>query len=526
MTDDREFTGKLAIGLFVEGQYLHAACLAVHKKRVKLIDAQIVKMQKSMENVKVEEEVLSEVFTDSQEDMAPLDISDDIANVHWDDTDTTSDARDNAEILRTLLKKYPNKKNKLAISLAEPQIYYSYYGSDWGLEGKKLTQKILEDLVRERQNGETIYPDALHVVKLKDGRLMGLVRDKEVNILNILDYLRSEKDVRIPKISLIESGETAIVNLVNANYDFDEEDITVIVYMGNEFSRLIFLKGNEIYNISYIIGAGLDSENITNTIFSRILLEQDNLNLPKIHNVLLTGEAFEVGLKGYLESKLSEEINVDYLRLNNLDVIGNEPLASRFAVAIGTAWRILNDSEEYFYDVNLLPMKIREGQKRFKLGLIGWTLLFLLPAISFYSTQKISQQIEALTQLKVSEQNYKTELAGLQEIEAKVNAQRARLSKYENAFKVLDAMSIGRNKWNDFLYKLDRVTSRTGNLWLTDMTSKSNEAVTLRGFSLFRNRIPQFSNAIGGGDLDKVLVQDIRDKRVYNFELEAKLPSE
>ncbi len=524
MANGKKYSEKLAVGMFVEGQFLHVACLALHKKRIKLIDAKIVKMVKTLEAVKVQEPVLSDVFSEVSDSPAELDISEEIPDTHWVETDSTSDVHDNAEVIRKVLKKYPHRKNKLAITLSEPQIYYSYYGTDWGLDGKKLHQKILEDLVRERQNGEVIQPDALHVVRLKDGRLMGIVRDNEVNILNLLEFLRSEGSVRIPNISLVESAETSLANIVNVNYEFAEDEITVVVYLGNEFSRLIFMKGNEIYNISYIIGAGLDSENINNTIFSRILLEQDNLNLPRIQNIILTGEAYEVGLKAFLETKLPAEINVDYIKLNYLDVIGTEPLVSRFAVAIGAAWRILKQDDKYRYAVDLLPVSIRENQKKFKLGIAGWILLLMLPAFTVFSTVKIGQQVNRISQLKTEQQFQKEELAALQEVEMRVNAKKNQLSQYQHAFTVLDSMSTGLNKWNRFLYKLSKTAKQVKHMWITDLSTLSNHSVSLRGYSVYRSRIPVFSNAIGGGALKKVEVQEIRDRTVYNFEMDANLP--
>ena len=59
MANGKKYSEKLAIGMFVEGQFLHVACLGLHKKRIKLINAKIVKLVKTLEAVKVEEPVLS-----------------------------------------------------------------------------------------------------------------------------------------------------------------------------------------------------------------------------------------------------------------------------------------------------------------------------------------------------------------------------------------------------------------------------------------------------------------------------------
>ncbi|MFZ0389096.1 MAG: hypothetical protein WAN36_01450 [Calditrichia bacterium] len=524
--DNKVFQEELAIGIFVEGQHLHIATLARRKERLKLIDAQIIKLTKTMDTVQVQEEIFSESLSDYSDGSSQLDISEEIPDHHWRDNDSTADVHDNAALLRQLLQRYPNKKNKLAISLSEPQVYYSYYATDWGLDGKKLKQKMLDEIFSERQNGEVISPDALHVVRLKDGRLMGIVRDNEVNVLNLLDYIRAGKRVNVPIIDFVESSEISLVNLVNANYEFSEVEVSVIVYLGNEFSRLIFLKGNELYTISYIIGAGLDSENITNTIYSRILLEQDNLNLPQIDNIILTGECYEVGMKTYLAEKLPEAIKVDYLKLANLDVIGNEPIVSRFSVAIGSAWRVLNKKDPFQYDVNLLPMTIMEGQKRFKLGLAGWVLLILLPLMSLFATSKIISQKSTISQLTTDRQRYNEELAYLQDFEMKYNAKKAKYAHYQKAFDAVEAMSAGLKVWSNFLKGLSSQSKSTGNLWITDVNGKSGDNAVLKGYSMRRDRIPQLASTMGEGALKRVEVQEIRRQQVYLFEMEGNLPKD
>jgi hypothetical protein len=375
---------------------------------------------------------------------------------------------------------------------------------------------------------EMTKPDAIYTCKLGDGRLMAIVRESEVNVINSLQYLQSENRKVFPKISFVESAETALVNLVNANYYFDEQDITIIVYLGNEYSRLIFLQGHEIYNVSYIIGAGLDSENITHTIYSRILLEQDNLNLPQVQNIILTGEAYQVNLKDFLTDKLPDGIQIDYLQLPNVEVTDEEEIGniSKYAVALGSAWRTAVTKEKYLYDVDLLPQTFRESLKQFKLGLAGWLLLLTLPAIAFFSTVKILQQQEFLGELVVKEQAVQQELTYLQGIEAKLNEKRAILDNYQKAFGVVDEMSIGIDRWNRFLYKLSQSQDKIGRIWVTEITPSGEDQVTLRGFSVYKDRIPLFSNAMSNGDLNSVLVQKIRERTVYAFEFKAPLPKD
>ena len=539
MAKYKEFSGKMAVGLFVEGHYLHVVCLAQQNNKLQLVDGQVVKMSKALETVQVQKEIFSDTLPDSVSDMGDLskELEDSVLQENSDLQETPDDSftiteqdvgnYDNIEVLQRVLYQYPSSKFRMGIAISEPQVYYVYFGTDWGLQGEKLKRRVIEEVSRERDSYEGHKPDAVHISKLADGRLMTIVRESEVNVINSLQYLQGENRKVMPKISFVESAETALVNLVNANYYFDSQDLTIIVYMGNEYSRLIFLQGHEIYNISYIIGAGLDSENITHTIYSRILLEQDNLNLPQVQNIILTGEAYQVNLKEFLQEKLPEDIQIDYLSLPNLEVNDDEELnVSKYAVAIGSAWRTAVEKEKYLYDVDLLPHTFRESQKRFKLGLAGWLLLFSLPAVAFFTTVKVIEQQKALAEVVVQEQNLQQELNFLKDIEGKLNAKRKVLADYQKTFGVVDNMSVNIERWNKFLYKLSKNQDKVGRIWLSEVAPTAGNEVVLRGLSVYKDRIPLFSDAMSNGDLKSVLVQSIRDRAVYAFQMNSQLPTE
>jgi hypothetical protein len=232
-------------------------------------------------------------------------------------------------------------------------------------------------------------------------------------------------------------------------------------------------------------------------------------------------------LKEFLQEKLPDDIQIDYLSLPNLQVDDEELNVSKYAVAIGSAWRTAVDKEKYLYDVDLLPHTFRESQKRFKLGIAGWLLLFSLPAIAFFTTVKVIEQQKALAEVVVQEQNLRQELNYLKDIEAKLNAKRKILADYQNTFGVVENMSVNIERWNKYLYKLAQNQNKVGRIWISELTpvAGANEVV-LRGFSVYKDRIPLFSDAMSNGDIKSVLVQSIRERTVYAFQMNSLLPNE
>lgn len=441
--------------------------------------------------------------------------------------------QDNASLLHEILSRYPARKYKVAISLPDPQTYYTYFNTDWGLNEKKLTEKIIEELSKERSANKKIKTEAISILRLALGNLMVITRDAEVSILNLLETLKDSLENRLPKIAFVESAEISLVNLVKKNYNFPDKEISVIIYVGHEFSRFIFLQGNLLLHISPIMGEGADSflvfgssvSEFANTIYSRLLLETDDLNLSKVDNLILAGEAREAVLKSLLVGLFPEKVNIEEIKFVNLDTFGVPgtivKMLPHTAVALGSAWRALDESNEALYQVNLIPSKIKEEQKIFKLSLFGWILLALIPIFTLFFTKKVFDQDRELRRLQIQQQQIRSELLSLQEIKTQLDGHLEKLNFYTSTYGVLDSLVVGTEDWSQFLNKLARKANRIGGIWITEMETLNSSTILLKGYSMTRAKIPVFCNAIGQATLQQVQVQDIRKQRVYLFTITA-----
>lgn len=443
--------------------------------------------------------------------------------------------QDNASLLHEILSHYPSKKYKVAISLPDPQTFYTYFNTDWGLNEKKLKDKVIEELSRERSDSKKIKTEAVNILRLADESLMVITRDAEVGILNLLETLKDSMENRLPKISFVESAEISLVNLVKRNYDFGEAEITVIIYVGHEFSRFIFMQGNLLLHISPIIGEGADSflvfgaslSEFVNTIYSRLLLETDDLNLNKINNVILAGEAREAVLKSLLVDLFPEKVNIEEIKFVNLDTFGvSEQIVKMLphtAIALGAAWRSLDETNPSLYQVNLIPSKIREEQKIFKLSAFGWILLALIPVFTLFFTKQFIEHDHELKHLKNQRHQMNAELMGLQKIKTSLDSRMEKLNYYTSTFGVLDSLIVGTDIWSQLLQKVAREAKQVGGIWLTELETLGTNSVLLKGYSLTRSKIPVFCNAIENATLQQVQVQEIRERTVYNFAIEARI---
>src|ERR1041385_8534213 len=296
-----------AIGLFVDGLEIKLAKLSIKRGKVVLEELHTATLASKLEERQITE-TSSEMIGEPTEAFA------------LPTTEATEEiAGDNNSVLLALLSKYPAGKYVLSYAIAEPSIYYHIFESDFGLKEKKLKLRILDEL----RNVRAVQPslDAIDTFTSAEHNLVCVVREDGVAMLSALEGVKPFMGNRLPRIPLIESSDVALMNLARANYGFGPNEITALIYIGVEFTRLIFMKGSEFFHFAPVLGEGYDSSNIQNTVYSRLLLEQDNMGIPRIDKILLAGESRKIMFDEFIREQLPE-VDVQYLRTPYIDTSG------------------------------------------------------------------------------------------------------------------------------------------------------------------------------------------------------------
>lgn len=509
-------SAQYAIGIFVDGESLHVVCLKKSGLDIELVDADTLKLVTRLETVPAGgEETILELVDISSGNSQPLDLASELSDSKIFLKDGADPAK-NASVLNYILGKYSHKRYEVAISLAEPQVHYSYFTKNWNTQEEDVKQKVIAELTQLRPNAATLKPEDLHVLRLVDGRTMAILRDSGFNLLHLL---QSAHPRYLKRLAFVESAEISLINLVNLNYDLDSDEFTLIVYIGQENSRLIFLKGEHIFNISYVIGVGIDAENIAYTIYSRIMLEQDNLSLPKIHHIILAGECHQADMKNFLAKRLPEGVNVEYLHFRELEQPALDSLLSRYAIATGAAFRSLYQQNKHIIDMDLRPQDVKEG-RGFKLGVWGLACLIMLAMMTFIFTIRLGVQSRDITQLEVQTLAKKQELQQFQDMEMRLNVYRKQVSGFDDAASMLDSLALGTDTWSNFLHRLAGATNQSKGVWITDLSQSTPGKVAVKGYSTERASILDFSRRMGNATIRRVDVQEMRQSKVYNFDIE------
>jgi len=550
-------TDKFSIGLCLDNRHLQVVILKKCDEKIQLVDAIRNDLASSMDYAKAEplHQTADALFPGSAPDFqkhesktkahepdfidnAPLatgilDITPQLEGQEIEIEEASTPSHDTS-VLSDILRSYQDTTFTLAISLIEPQTYYSHLDTDWDLRGKKLKKRIIRELSTDRTGG-TLQPDMFQVLKLANNSQLVVVRDSDGGVIRLLESIQPALFKRLPSISFVESAEISIVNLVIANYQFGENEITVIIHVGHEISRLIFLKGMQLLHISQMIGEGSDSfyefgsspAKLASTICSRLLLEQDNLNLEKIDHIILTGSACQAEFEKPLHEWFGKLVAIERVQLPQLsvgsmdsDIIESLP---QLVVPLGAAWRSLDVDNVKSYAVDLTPNKIREKQKVFKLGIPGWIIFSLIPILTFLFTFKIINMREQVRNLRTQYQKKQQELVALKEIDARISVERNKLIFYQSTYGVLDSLVAGTYTWSDFLLQIALQSEAIGDIWITNISRIGQNLAYVKGYSKDSEKIPLYANAFNNSILRKVIIQEIKNRKVYGFEIEIEI---
>ena len=509
--------GKTCIGIFVDGLDIKLAHLSVKKKRI------VVQELKSGTLVtKLLEHKVVDVAAPA---LAEAGDAFSLAEPPMPEAAAETQSEDNNAVLLGLLAPYPANKYSLTYSLAEPALYYHILESDFGFKGKKLKDRILEEL----RNIRAFQPasDAVDAIRTEEGNLLCIVREDGLSLINSLESIKGFIGGRIPMIPVIDSADVSLMNLVRLNYETQPQDVTVIIYVGVEFTRLIFMRGSHFYQFAPILGEGYDSPNLQNTVYSRLLLEQDNLAIPRINRIILAGECRRIGFKDFLIQQLPDQ-EIDYLLAPQLD---SSPLTaeqqesiSEYAVPIGAAMRALDAENPKLYSINLLPSIVKEGQRVFKLAWHGYLLLLFLFVSTLFFTWQIAQKTKDIKEKKAELVLVESRRAENQQLSNSIQALQEQLSRYKTSLALYDTLVPGAERWSKILTQLSHGVEDLNSIWLTDFTEGSDGPIVMNGYTVYRTRIPRLSTLFDNSLLKEVTVGAIREQTVYHYRIEVPAP--
>lgn len=314
--------------------------------------------------------------------------------------------------------------------------------------------------------------------------------------------------------------------LARTNYDLKEDDITGLIAIGESTSRVIFMKGEHIINVLPIITEGESSDDILNTIFSKILFEIDKGELPKISRLLIARSVkLADRVKKYFQGQF-DDVEVDYITLNpekvtySDDILDSPAYLQPYMSAIGAAWAASKVNEKEFSEFSIVPEYIRERQRVLKLEWHGIAILVLIALTPLFLNNLYNKKAEELRSLEQDMRMVELQIEELQPIATLTEDLMSDLTVINSENDRLLELAQYSQKWSQVFRIFNEGINDIPNVWLTTLRTDENN-LSITGFSLGREQIPVVSQLYSNSNVQQVQETELRGQPIYSFSMQT-----
>lgn len=409
-------------------------------------------------------------------------------------------------------------------ALTEPAIFYHVFEGSKYPRPAKVTQEIIND-IQEAKN-VTIDSENLGYIELADKSLLSVFLGGEVSCIKFINSLARYNGRRYYKIATVKSAEISLAYYISKRKKFFPDDNSLIVYIGKEYSKLIFLHGRKLKHIGTTLDIGTSNLHTYDVYFSKILLEMENGGISSLDNIIVCGEDDSENLILSFYGTFPEA-NVSRLEFDDLDLSAlNEETKSKFSafsvpVAVGTEF--IDEQEEGTKGINLLPRYVKEDQKFFQFAWHGYLMLPLLFIATLFITQSILKNSIEMVQLdqQITEQTILSRQN--EETLGKISQLKSKIEGFDQTQAILDSASAGTGVWTDVLQNISDFFAAKHNLWLTNLSVDGNKNIVLIGYAVNKSVVTQFAYSLEDAILKSMVFEALRDQNAYKFTISFSL---
>lgn len=421
-----------------------------------------------------------------------------------------------------------NLKNASFIPITtDPSINFHVY------EGEKLPDKnkqldlILKDI--EKSKGIFVSKDSLDFVELDEISYLCAFLESNVPCVEMVNQLAGYHERRYYKIDTIKNAEIALANYVTRSTKFFPEDFTLVIHIGKETSKLIFLEGQKLKHIGTTLDIGTQNIHTYDVYFSKILLEMENGGIPRLDNVVLCGddksENLVLSFYGTFPEANVVELKYDLFDSSNLNEDQIENISS-YAIPLSAAYEHANEKSGDIDGINILPKYIQENQKFLQFGWHSYVMLAVLFITTFLLTFLILSNINEINTLETEV----SILEGLQkkneELINQITPLTNKIANFDNTQSILDSLTSKTETWGNTFESVSNFIERRRNFWVTHIETVNANEILLRGYSLSRSSLTEFAREHKSSILNDVLYEPLREKNAFSYSVNLLLIDE
>jgi len=383
---------------------------------------------------------------------------------------------------------------------------------------KKLRDEILS---KEEQKNKNFTFD---FIKNKDNSILAFTEADTNDILHALKDINPLISKKRFFYSFIEPIEISLMNLVRNNYDYSPDEHVLIIYIGVDTKFGIVMKGNNFVKNFPLIIPDTDIEHMRQVIYSKIILEQDTSNVNITNNIILAGEMAKDDDVEFFQSRINSGAQISRISLEKLhipqakeDVFPPERIAD-YCIPIALAWKSLESRNKNFYTCNLLPSKIIESQKPFKIAWHGFIILTAIFYVAFSATSKNLNIKKDIIKIRRENSQVELELRKNRAIVVKLQQVKNDIEVLQENLKKVDKLVGNKNQWYYILNVISNSLKNHKISWITSLNSQE-KTFKISGFTTRKRNVIPFSNLFPKGIIEKVIENTIQNIGIWQYDI-------
>lgn len=441
--------------------------------------------------------------------------------------ETSANGEDNSDIgiISDKLREFKLQKAGFIPITTDPSVNYHVYEGERIDDKSKQLDLIIKDI--EKAKGIFVKKDNIDFVELDDKSFLCTFLESSVPAVDTVNQLAGYHGKRYYKIETIKNAEIALANYVSRSTKFFPEDYTLIIHIGFDSTKLIFLEGQKLKHIGTTLDIGTQNLHTYDVYFSKILLEMENGGIPRLDNVVLCGddrsENLVLSFYGTFPEANVVELTYDYFDLSTLDEEKKKGISS-YAIPLAGAYEFINEKEDDdIHGINILPKYIQENQKFLQFGWHSYLMLGVLFVTTFSLTFFVLSNLNEIDKLDNEISRLEEMQKRNEEIINQINPLTSRIANFDNTQAKLDSATTGTEIWGRKFEKIANFVERRRNFWVTKLTTISKNEILLEGYSLSRSSLTEFARDNRSSIINNVIHDPLRDKNAFSYSINVLL---
>jgi len=429
-------------------------------------------------------------------------------------------ASTNVALINSVLRGLPLSNYYFIPGLTEPSVYFHVFEGIKGGKNVKVTQEIVSD-IKENKN-INIDRESVGYIELADKTLFSVVLSDDVPCFRMITALAQSNGKRYYKTPAVKSAELSLAYYVAKRKKFFPDDNSLIVYIGKEYSKLIFLQGRKLKHIGSTLDIGTINLHTYDVYFSKILLEMENGGINSLDNIVVCGEDDSENLILSFYGTFPEA-NVSRLEFDDIDYSGLDPKSietiSSFSVPIAIAIEYYDELAGITKGINLLPKYLVDEQKVFQWAWHGYAMLPLLFAAAFFITMQILKYNKEIVVLDKQITEKQELIRQNQEVVNRINELEAKISSFDQTKVILDSASAGTGVWNKAFMNISGFFGSHKNIWLTSAKADDVNKITVEGYAMNKRVLTEFASKFKKAEIKSITAEALKKTTVYRFNI-------